>query len=227
MEKVLNKLVELQDLKYKDFHSKIIGQPVEIIGCRIPDLKRLAKELANTELGYDFIKALPHKYYDENALHGLILGYLKDDYEKIEKYLIQFLPYIDNWGVCDITIANLKILGKNLEKAYNFAKNCIKSGKCWKIRFGVVVMLCYLIKSDFCYECCNIVCDINNDDYYVKMAVAWFFSVVAVYDFKYVKLILENKKLNTWTHNKTIQKICESYRITEEQKEVVKKLKIK
>ncbi len=227
MEKILQELMLIKDDKYKQFHKKILNADVEIFGCRTPDLKKLAKKYANTETGEKFLTNLPHKFYDENALHGFMLGYLKKDFDNVLEYVKKFIPYIDNWAVCDGTVANLKILSKNIDKAYKFATECVQSKKLWRVRFGVVIMLDYLVKTNYCENCVNLVLKIKLQDYYVKMAIAWFLSVVAVHNFNLVLKVFENKQLENWTHNKTIQKIKESFRITKEQKEIVEKLKIK
>lgn len=223
---ILNDLMVMQDLEYREFHKKILGVDVPLIGIRTPEIKRYAKSIANSDDAKQFLNSLPHKYYDENLLHGLILCYRKMDYDSTINYLNKFLPYIDNWAVCDMTVCNMKKLSSEINKTFELAMKLCDSDEPWIIRVGVVIMLDYLVKTKYIGSCCGKVVSIKSQEYYVNMARAWMLSVAGVYDYNYVYDVLVNHKLDTFTHNMTIRKICESFRFGKEQKEEVKKLKI-
>ena len=175
MLKILDKLFELQDKKYADFHSKLIPHisREKIIGVRVPEMWKLAKEYFKSEESKLFLSSLPHKYYDENMLHGMLISEIKDNYECINK-LDKFLPYIDNWAVCD-TISP-KAFKNNKEKFIEKIKIWISSKETYVCRFGILVIMKHFLDDDFKPEYLEIVANIKSDEYYVNMMIAWFFA---------------------------------------------------
>ncbi len=225
MLKVLDKLFELKDEKYANFHSKLIPNiPREkIIGVRVPEMRRLAKEYFKSEESKLFLSSLPHKYYDENLLHGMLLSMIKD-YDDCINELEKFLPYIDNWAVCD-TISP-KVFKNNKEKLIEKIKIWISSKETYVCRFGILMLMKHFLDDDFKPEYLEDVADIKSDEYYVNMMIAWFFATALSKHWAETIIYLEKEKLDVWVHNKTIQKARESYRIIARQKEYLKSLKI-
>ncbi len=225
-DKFLNKLYNLQDLKYKRFQSKLISSD-KLIGVRTPDLKRIAKIIAK-ENYLEFFRLNRHTIYEENLVHGLILGYLKLDYIKLKPLIDEFLPFIDNWAVCDLTVSNLKIYKKNetKDKCFNDIKKYIESSNPWINRFGYTLLLNYFIEDKY-IDIVLKLCNKRSDFYYVKMAISWLISICYI-KFKNKTInYLKNCNLDNWTYNKAIQKIIESNRVSSEDKIVLKGMKKK
>lgn len=224
MLKILDKLFELQDKKYADFHGKLIPHiPREkIIGVRVPNMRKLAKEYSKSEESKVFLNDLPHKYYDENLLHGMLISEIKD-YDKCINKLDKFLPYVDNWAVCD-TISP-KVFKRSREKLLGKIKIWISSKETYVCRFGILMLMKHFLDDYFTPKYLENVADIESDEYYLKMMIAWFFATALSKHWNETIVYLERKKLDVWVHNKTIQKARESYRITTQQKEYLKSLK--
>ena len=222
--KIQKELFALQDKEYMKFLSKLTPNVSEntIIGVRIPEIRKLAKKLVKNNEYEDFLKELPHKYYDENLLHGAIISESKD-FEKCIKLLDNFLPFVDNWAVCD-TISP-KIFKKYKKELIEKIKEWSQSDKTYTCRFGVEMLMTHFLDEDFKKEYLEVVADIHSDEYYVKMVVAWFFATALAKQWDYAVIYLEDNRLDVWVHNKTIQKARESLRISLEKKEYLKKLK--
>lgn len=222
----INYLYSFQDIKYRDFHKKLILSD-NLIGIRTPELKRIAKSIARSDYK-TFFKLNKHKLYEENVLHGLVLGYLKLEFNDLKPFIDEFLPYIDNWAVCDITVANLSIYKRNRTKEICFKeiKKYIKNKNPWINRFGYVLLLDYFIEEEYMDEIFDL-CQNYKDEYYVKMAIAWLISMCYIKYKGRTLTFLKNNKLDDWTYNKSIQKIIESNRVTKEDKEMLKKMKRK
>ena len=220
-----NYLYSLQDKNYLEFHKGILNDDkANIIGIRIPILKKIAKEIAKSNYD-DFIKYNKHNTYEEIMLHGLVIGYLKRPFKEILDYLNIFIPYNTNWAVNDTVCANLKIFKKNLDEGYKYINKLIKSNNAWNIRFGLVLLLDHYINNDYIDKILNISNNIKNDEYYVKMANAWLISFCYIKYPKETNKFLLNNKLDDLTFNKAISKICDSYRVDNDKKEILKKLK--
>lgn len=221
---IREELFKLQDLNYREFQSKLMPTiPKEnIIGVRVPEIRKIAKKYASTHQSEDFIKKLPHKYYDENMLHGLLLSEIKD-YDLCLKEVNRFLPYVDNWAVCDIMTP--KIFKKHKEELINEIMKWTKSSKIYECRFGIEMLMSHYLDSDFKKEYLEIVASVHSEEYYVNMMIAWFFATALAKKWEDTIKYIENNKLDNWVHNKTIQKARESYRISSEQKEYLKTLK--
>ena len=214
--KVQQELFELQDLKYRDFHAKLIPT--------MEKEKVIAKKFGKREEAKLFIKKLPHKYYEENNLHGLLIEQIKD-YDECLAELKRFLPFIDNWATCDMLAFRVvkKHLDVFVEEIYKF----MESEHTYTIRFGISMLMKYYLEDEFKIEYPNKVADIYSEEYYVNMMRAWYFATALAKQYEQIIPFVEKKRLDVWTHNKTIQKAIESYRITDEQKTYLRTLKIK
>lgn len=226
MQQITEQLFALQDLEYKKFHSKLMPtiNPDVIIGVRTPNLRQYAKQIKYSTEVELFLKELPHHYYEENNLHGFLIESIKD-FDTCIAALNEFLPYVDNWATCDMMAP--KVLKTDLPKLYEWIKIWIASGETYTIRFGVNMLMKYYLEDNFLSEYPELVASIQSEEYYVKMVVAWYFATALAKQYETVLPYLLEKRLDVWTHNKTIQKAVESYRITPEQKEFFKSLKCK
>ena len=222
---ILKELFKLQDKEYAEFQSKLTPSvdKNKFIGVRVPEARKLAKVYFKDEKSREFLNILPHEYYDENMLHGLLISEIKD-YEKCINEVDKFLQYVDNWAVCDIM--SPKILKKNKDKLIEKIKIWSESKDIYTCRFGIKMLMTHYLDGDFKSEYLNIPSSIVSDEYYINMMIAWFYATALAKRWDDSIKYIENKKLTKWVHNKTIQKARESYRITNEQKEYLKSLKI-
>lgn len=219
-----DELFALQDTEYADFQAKLTpGIPRDLfIGVRVPLVRTLAKKLFKDQETREFLKELPHKYYDENMLHGLLLSEMKD-YDACVEAVDEFLPYVDNWAVCDIM--SPKIFKKNKFALLEKIREWSASEKTYTCRFGIEMLMSYFLDDDFKPEYLDIPAMVHSEEYYVQMMVAWFYATALAKQWDATVKYIEDNRLDTWTHNKTIQKARESYRITPEQKEYLLSLK--
>ncbi len=226
MSNIQEELFKLQDTKYRDFQIKLIPNinPDSIIGVRTPELRSYAKKIVKESNYISFLDDLPHKYFDENQLHAFIISELKD-YDVCIEYINKFLPFVDNWATCDQM--SPKVFKKHLDDLLKEIHKWIKSKKTYTIRFGICALMQYYLDDYFKPEYLETVSNIKSSEYYVNMMIAWYFATALAKQYSSTLPYLENKKLEYWVHNKTIQKAVESYRITEEQKNYLKSLKIK
>lgn len=224
MELILQKLQELSDLGYRDFQAKLMPTAAKetIIGVRTPAMRALAKELKGTELAAEFMQELPHQYFDENQLHAFLINELKD-YDECLQELKRFLPYVDNWATCDQL--SPKVLKKQPEATLEAIRKWMASQHVYTIRFGMEMLMSFYLDAWFKPEYLAWVAADRNDEYYVKMMVAWFFATALAKQYEATVPYLEQRLLPEWSHKKAIQKACESYRITKEQKEYLRTLK--
>lgn len=226
MKVITNMLFKKQDLKYREFTAKSIPNISidKIIGVRIPDIRVLAKEIKDWEYIDEFLNELPHGYQEENLLHGIILSYYKD-IDLLLKKLDIFLKYTDNWAVTDII--SPKIFKKYPDKVYKYIVKWVNSKDEYKIRFGVVSLLQFYLDDNYNKNILWLVKNIKSESYYVKMAIAWFYSFALIKQYDDTIILFQDKCLDKWIHNKSIQKAIESYRISDDKKEYLKSLKIK
>lgn len=226
---ILNELLNCRDLKYKDFHKRLIPTIDEdtVLGVRSPIAQAIAKKYANTDTGNDFLKNLPHKYYDENAVHAFMLGRLKCDTGSIKSYISDFLPYVDNWAVCDGLCAHLKSFFKNRDEVLPFVLDCLKSDKTYTVRFGLVCLINYYIEGRYIDLVLEIAKSVKSEEYYINMANAWLISFCLIKEYEKALPLIEAKCLDKWVHNKAIQKSIESYRVSDTRKQYLKSLRIK
>ena len=219
------KLYDLQDLKYRDMQIRIIPNldPESIIGVRTPELKRMAKELLKAGDYKDFLKELPHQYFEENQLQAFIISEIKELDECMEE-LEKFLPYVDNWATCDQM--SPRIFKKNKEVLLTHIQKWLSSERTYTLRFGVGMLMQHFLDEDYDPKYPEMVSEIRSEEYYVNMMIAWYFATALAKQYESILPFLEERKLDDWTHNKAIQKSVESRRITEEQKNYLKSLKV-
>ncbi len=217
-------LFELQDLKYRDFHSKLMPETEKemIIGIRTPVLRKFAKEFGKTEEASAFLKELPHQYYEENNLHMMLISGIKD-YEKCMEEVKRFLPYIDNWATCDFP--EPKCFRKNKEAVLVEVRKWIASTETYTIRYGIGMLMRLFLDEDFSPEYLEMVAGVRSREYYVNMMIAWYFATALAKQWEVTVPYMEQHRLSDWVHRKAIQKAVESYRITAEQKEYLKKFR--
>ena len=224
--KIQEELFTRQDIKYRDFLAGLIpGKTSEVmIGVRTPQLRALAKVISKDGNYEEFLRDLPHKYFDEDQLHAFIISGIKD-YDRAMEELELFLPYVDNWATCDQM--SPKVFKKNKKDLLKHIKDWTKSDKTYTIRFGIGMLMEHFLDEDYDIKYPKMVAALRSDEYYVNMMTSWYFATALAKQYDSILPFIEGKKLDVWTHNKAIQKAVESYRITPEQKEYLKTLKIK
>ncbi len=226
MTDIQKKLFALQDQKYKVFNSRLVPN-VDIkrqIGVRAPDIKQLAKKIKETDEAREFMMSLPHEYFEENNLHG----YLLDTIKNFDECLLEtekFLPYIDNWATCDIISPSA--FKKNLNVLEEKINEWIKSDSTYTVRFAMSMMMKHFLDEKFDKKHLALVANIKRDEYYINMMRAWYFATAMAKQRDASLPYFEHKKLDKWTHNKAIQKCVESFRISKDDKEILKALKVK
>ena len=226
-QKIKDKLFELSDQKYKEFHSGLCPGIDNIIGVRVPVLRNYAKELAKKYNIEELLQEINNQYYEEVMLQGMLIGLEKQDFNTLQKQIIQFVPKIDNWAICDVFCAGLKQTKKHKKEMWNFLQKYLKSNKEFETRFGIVMILDYYIEEEYLKKIFAIFDDITSDAYYVQMAVAWAISICLIRFYNETIKYLRIAKLDKFTYNKALQKAIESYRITKEQKEELKNMKMR
>ena len=220
--KIQSDLFAMRDEKFAQFSANLIPttESQNVIGVRTPDLRKYAKTISNSE---KFLSDLPHKYFEENQIHAFILSDIRN-FEKCVNLVNVFLPYVDNWATCDQLIP--KVFAKNTDRLLPWIKNWIKSKHIYTVRFAIGLLMRFYAGTNFNSKYANMVITVKSDEYYINMMRAWYFATLLAKNWDNVIGIIQNKKLDTWTHNKTIQKSIESFRITQPQKEYLKQLKI-
>lgn len=221
MEEIQKHLFELQDMAYRDFHSRLMPDidKETVIGIRVPVLRKYAKSIAGTELSEKFIKELPHCYYEENNLHMMLITGIKD-YDRCISEIERFLPYIDNWATCDFPAP--KCFENHKEDLLPVIKRWIASSETYTIRYGIGMLMRLYLDADFDPEYVRIVAEVKSDEYYVNMMIAWYMATALAKQWDVVIPYIEEHHMSDWVHRKTIQKAMESYRITDEQKRYLK-----
>lgn len=219
-------LYSLQDKKYKEFQKGLCPGVVNIIGVRIPELRKLAKELLKKYTLKELMENINDNYYEEIMLQGMVIGGAKEKINTILKYIEEFVPKIDNWATCDTFCTSLKITKKYKEEMWEFIQKYLKSDKEFELRFAIVMILGYFIDEKYLEENFKIFNNIKSDRYYVKMALAWAISICIIkYYERTVRYLEKEAILDDFTYNKAIQKARESYRLSKEQKEFLKTIK--
>jgi len=223
---ILNDLFDIQDLKYKEFHSKLMPtvSPDRIIGVRTPELRKFAKEFFKSDESKLFLNTLPHEYYEENNVHAFLIEQI-DDFNAVIYETEKFLPYIDNWATCDMF--QPKIFRKHKNELFLLIQKWIKSTDTYTVRYGINQLMNLYLDSDFDTKHLKMVSDIHSDEYYINMMRAWYFATALAKQYYDTVFYLEQYKLDKWTHNKTIQKAVESHRIDLNTKKYLKTLRLK
>ena len=226
VEEIRKQLFSMQDIAYRDFQSKLIPAVDKntVIGVRTPELRKYAKQLAKEEGISEFLRDLPHIYFDENQLHAFIISEIKD-YETCMEEVKLFLPYVDNWATCDQMLP--KAFKNHEKELLENIRKWMVSDKIYTVRFAIGMLMKYFLDEKFDLEYPKMVADIRSEEYYINMMIAWYFATALAKQYEAIVPFIENQCLELWTHNKAIQKSIESYRITKEQKEYLRSLKRK
>ena len=237
-EEIRQSLFALQDCKYRDFQAKLIPWPDqgedesgegrrhpgrEMIGVRTPELRKLAKEMAKREDIGEFLQDLPHWYFDENQLHAFLISGIKE-YETCMEEVNVFLPYVDNWATCDQM--SPRVFKKHRPELLEQIREWIRSEHTYTVRFGVGMLMQHFLDEDYDPAYPELVACIRSEEYYINMMIAWYFATALAKRYENILPFIEEQRLDTWVHNKTIQKAIESYRITAEQKAYLRTLKV-
>ncbi len=224
IQEIREKLSSLQELKYRDMQVRIIPsvKPESIIGVRTPELRKMAKELAQSQEIGVFLENLPHKFFEENQLHAFIVSGMKD-YRECLGVLNRFLPYVDNWATCDQM--SPRVFKKHRPELMESIRGWLGSAETYTIRFGIGMLMEHYLDEDYDPACPEMVAAVRSEEYYVNMMIAWYFATALAKQYEAVLPFITEHRLDTWTHNKAIQKAIESFRITPEQKEYLKSLK--
>ena len=224
-EEIRQSLFELQDIKYRDFQVKLIpGKDTEMmIGVRTPELRKLAKQMLKREEIGEFLRDLPHRYFDEDQLHAFIVSGIKE-YGKCMEELMRFLPFVDNWATCDQMSPG--VFKKHRQQLLAEIREWLGSEHTYTVRFGIGMLMQHFLDEDFDPAYPELVAGVHSEEYYVNMMIAWYFATALAKQYDAVLPFIEGRRLDPWTHNKTIQKAVESYRISDEQKEYLRSLKV-
>ncbi|MBR6523349.1 MAG: DNA alkylation repair protein [Clostridia bacterium] len=219
-------LLSMQDIGYKKFHSALMPtvNPDLIIGVRVPQLRKFAKDFAKTPEAENFLNTLPHKYYEENNLHAFLIEQEKD-FDRALFLAEKFLPFIDNWATCDMF--RPPVFRKNPEKLLPHIYKWLNSDKTYTVRYAIGLLLSFYLGENFRPEFPERVSKIRSDEYYVNMMVAWYFQTALVKQYECAISYITGRRLSVWVHNKAIQKSLESLKISKETKEHLKTLKVK
>ena len=216
-------LISMGEEAYREFSSKLMPtvEKSKVIGIRTPILRKYAKGLENYE---DFLSDLPHKYFEENNLHAFLIE-RERDFDRCIELIESFLPYIDNWATCDSM--KPKVLKKEPEKLLKYINKWIKSKDIYAVRYGINLLMSFYLDDDFDEAYLMLVANLKSDEYYINMMRAWYFATALAKQYKKTLPYIENNMIDVWTHNKTIQKAIESYRINDSTKAYLKTLKTK
>lgn len=219
-------LFSLRDEKFAAFQARLIPNvaPERVIGVRTPALRKLAKTLRGSGEAEEFLKALPHDFFEENNLHAFLLCEMKD-FDACVQAVEDFLPYVDNWATCDQMSPG--VFRKNKQALLPYIRCWIASERCYTRRFGTGMLMSHFLDEDFREEYLRLVSDKRSEEYYVNMMIAWYFATALAKQYEAALPYLENRRLDPWVHNKTIQKAVESFRVSDEHKACLRALKIR
>lgn len=209
--------------QFLKFSHKLIFTKSEMIGIKVPELRKIAKDISKTDI-YAFLEIVQDNTYEEIMLEGLVISYIQE-YDTFKKHFNQFIKKIDNWSICDVCISSMKIVKKHQDDFFNEIKKYLKSNDTFIIRVGVVFLLDYYIEDKYIDEIFSLIDSINSEEYYVNMAIAWLVSVCFIKEKEKTLKYLKNNKLNRFTYNKSIQKMLESFRVSSQDKNMLKKMK--
>ena len=225
-DEIREELFRLQDVGYRDFQSKLIPTVDKdtVIGVRLPELRKLAKQYSKREDVGDFLDVLPHPYYDENQLHAFLISEIKE-YDTVIREIDRFLPFVDNWAVCDTL--SPKVFSKHKTELLSPIARWINSDRTYTVRFGIKMLMAHYLNDAFDPRYLETVAAIRSEEYYVNMMIAWYFATALAKQYEATIPFIEQRRLAPRTHNKAIQKALESYRVSAEQKDYLRGLKIK
>ena len=219
-----SELFALRDEWYRGFQCKLMPTVDEsrVIGILTPQLRNYARQIRDTAEAKEFLTLLPHKYYEENNLHGFLIEFFRD-YDECVTALDRFLPFVDNWATCDSI--NPKVLGKNPERLIADIRRWLKSEDIYTVRFGLKMLMTHFLEENFKADYLNLAAATDCTEYYLSMMTAWFFATALAKQYDSALPYLKDRKLDRTTHNRAIQKAVESYRVTDEQKTTLRTLK--
>jgi 3-methyladenine DNA glycosylase AlkD len=229
-------LMSLADAKYREFNKKIVrDETVEFIGVRAPELRKIAKQIGKNDYA-GFVKFNKHEYFEETLLHGLSIGYAKLEFDELFCELRKFVPHISNWALADMTATKFPQILQNKDAAFSEISKFIKSKNPWEVRLGLIMLLQMYVDKDYILQVLNAAKLVNSNHpccangeipYYVKIGNAWLISECYIKFPDVTEELFKSKVLEKWTHNKAIQKVCESFRVSDAAKEKLKKFKVK
>ncbi|ARK20868.1 DNA alkylation repair protein [Sporosarcina ureae] len=224
---IRKQIFELQEASYQKFISALIPNIDNVLGVRMPELRKLAKEIAKGDWR-TYLQTANDEYFEEVMLQGLVIGYAKADVEELLTYVETFVPKIDNWSVCDSFCTGLKFTKQNKERVWSFLQPYMISDKEYELRFGIVMLLDYYIEPDYIDRVLDLLDDVQHEGYYAKMAVAWALSICFVkLPDQTMKYLTGDHSLDLFTYNKALQKITESTRVGADVKEIIRGMKRK
>lgn len=224
IEEIKKELFSQQDLKYKEFHSSLCPGTNNIIGVRVPIIRKLVKDILNNDYKY-YLDNVDNKYYEETMIEGLIIATSKMSLDDKITYLKRFIPKIENWAVCDIVCSNFKFKEKELSIIWDFILTYKKSNNEFELRFMIIMMMDFFLIDSYIEKVFKIIDSINVDYYYTNMAIAWLISVAFVKDREMTINYLNNNHLSNFTYQKALQKIIESNRVLKEDKAMIREMK--
>lgn len=224
---IKSKILQEAEKDFKKFTASLIPNINNVLGVRLPVLRKISKEIYKSEKWEDFIKQNDCQYMEEIMLQGMVIGLVKKSPEEILELVKDFVPKINNWAVCDTFCAGLKFTNKNKELVWDFIQPYFTSKEEYDIRFGYVLLLSYFIDDEYIDRILNLIDSFKDERYYARMAVAWALSICYVKQPEKTVEYLKTSKLDNWTFNKSIQKICESLRVDKSTKNMLKCLKRK
>ncbi len=226
LDEIKRELSELRDEQYREFMAKLIPSvdPGTVVGVRTPRLRAYAKMLAGRKDTDVFLSSLPHFYFEENQLHAFVISLMKDFPECLAA-TDRFLPFVDNWATCDQL--SPKVFGKHKEELLCAVERWLASDRIYTVRFGIGMLMEHFLDGDFDPAYPEMVAAVRSDEYYVKMMAAWYFATALAKQYDAVIPFIEERRLDGWTHNKTIQKAIESYRISDDKKDYLRGMKVR
>ncbi|MGF7047219.1 3-methyladenine DNA glycosylase AlkD [Paenibacillus sp. DS2015] len=223
---IKEQILEMVDEEYQKFSSALIPNINNVVGVRLPELRKLAKTIAKGDWR-TYLEQAESEYFEEVMLHGMVMGYIKADIKEILPYVATFVPKIDNWSVCDSFCTGLKFTKMNRQQVWDFLQPFLSSDREYELRFGVVMLLDFYIEEEYITRVLECLDNVKHEGYYVKMAVAWALSSCYVKLPEPTLIYLESNSLDDFTFNKALQKITESFRIDQETKKMIRSMKRK
>ena len=224
-EEIREELFRIRDIEYRDFQVRLIPsvEPDQVIGVRTPALRKYARQLAKRADAQIFLRDLPHRYFDENQLHAIMISGIKDYGKCLEEVNI-FLPCVDNWATCDQL--SPAVFKKHRRELIREIRNWIDSDRTYTVRFGLGMLMSHFLDEDFDPAFLDLAAEVRSEEYYINMMIAWYFATALAKQYDAALPYIEDRRLDTWTHNRTIQKAVESFRISPEQKDYLRSLRI-
>lgn len=222
---IISRLFEMRDENYKNFHKKLIPtiSESEIIGIRTPILRSYAKSIFGSKNAEEFMATLPHAFYEENNLHAFLIEQI-NDFDEALAQTEKFLPFVNNWATCDSF--KPKVFKKNLDALLPYAKKWLKDERIYIKRYSIGIFMSLFMDEKYDAQFADAIAEIKTNEYYVNMMVAWYFATALAKRWDDAIIFLEEKRLPAWTHDKTIRKAVESFRISDERKKYLRSLKL-